>query len=501
MEEKLELEPLELEPIESNESLQLEPLELESIEKSEPINPLAVGTATGLGVEAVRRGIESSAPLAEDLAFRAIGGNSTSQGVDLIKQQAENQFVDSLVNPRSVGRQVLDENLLPNFGLGSKEQSLANATKSLMESSKPTNELLSEINQPISKEAIYARTGELLDVNNLDPAVPENKLIKKNYVKRLEDLLGSQSPLEAEETKRQLQKSINYGSDKGAAKATVSKAQARATREAVEDIMKKEGLLDTFKQLKSKSGNLATAKDIIDSSIKPTGSTIEGLASTLSRFATEKIPGVGAKAIDLASNIASSKAAKLAGPLAGLAAGGLALNENLKDENLSTPEAFGLATAEAVNPIPFTDVRGGYKAGKEEFKQTNSIPKAIAAGSKEFAKPLVEQYDQGQEITDRALEAERKAYASSGISNETAKERIAKTFSDFDNIQKKVPFKLSLEEANKLLQKLDTVKSPATESVKPIIRDLASGDPSAQGKADFLLQQDPRLKSAIEKMK
>lgn len=157
---------------------------------------------------------------------------------------------------------------------------------------------------------------------------------------------------------------------------------------------------------------------------------------------------------------------------------------------ISPQEASVLAPIEALNPTPLDTIEA-YKAGKKEYEQSQSIPKAAVAAVKGSVQPLVDLGKVVPQIVDIAGQQR----------SETARDRMAKNFAAFDNIKNKKPFTLSLDEANNLLQQLETVKSPATETIKPIIKDLASGDPSAQGKADFLLQQDPRLRDKIEKLK
>jgi hypothetical protein len=287
-------------------------------------------------VEAIRQGAASSpvSSLAEDLAFRGAGGYATPIGTDLVKERAISKGISQLmpssaveptVSPSKVGRAILEEKLLGPFGLGTKEGSLSRATKSAIEASKPTNELLKALSTPISKEDIYNRTSQILDIPNLDLAVPENKMIVKALEKRKEDLQGFQLPLEAEETKRQLQGSVNYQSDKSAAKSAVSKAQARATREQTEKAAQLAGKLEDFLKLKSQSGNVQAAKDIIESQIKPSNVTFpgSGLINMVADLATKKAPAIGATALDTVGKVAKSKLGKALPYVAGALAGGI----------------------------------------------------------------------------------------------------------------------------------------------------------------------------------
>ena len=144
---------------------------------------------TAATVEAMRQGVASSpvSSLAENLAFRGAGGFSTPIGTDLIKEQAISKGISQLapslaveptVSPSKVGRAILEEKLLGTFGLGTEEGNLTRATKSAIEASKPTNELLKSLSTPISKQDIYNRTSQILDIPNLDLAVPNELLFK-----------------------------------------------------------------------------------------------------------------------------------------------------------------------------------------------------------------------------------------------------------------------------------------------------------------------------------
>jgi hypothetical protein len=317
-------------------------------------------------VEAMRQGAASSpvSTLAENLAFRGAGGYATPIGTDLIKEQAISKGISQLapslaveptVSPSKVGRAILEEKLLGTFGLGTEEGNLTRATKSAIEASKPTNELLKTLSTPISKQDIYSRTSQILDIPNLDLAVPENKMIIKALEKRREDLQGFQLPIEAEETKRQLQGSVNYQSDKSAAKSAVSKAQARATREQTEKAAQLAGKLEDFLKLKSQSGNVQVAKDIIESQIKPsTGKLLgSGILSTVSDLATKKTPAVGAALLDTLNKAAKSKAAKALPYIAGTLAGGIpAVAGEIAGEALDSTTSGALPTTIS------TDVQG-----------------------------------------------------------------------------------------------------------------------------------------------
>ena len=169
------------------------------------------GTAVGTGAGYIAGDITSElmpnlpsiqqavSPLTENLAFVGIGGRSTAPGVDLLKERAKDisQMVEPIVSPRQVGRQVIDEGILGTLGLGTKEGNLKRATESLVEASKPTNELLQSLPGNIPKQDILRRTEQLIDVPNLDLAIPENKALAKEFEKRLPDFMGTYTALQA----------------------------------------------------------------------------------------------------------------------------------------------------------------------------------------------------------------------------------------------------------------------------------------------------------------
>lgn len=303
--------------------------------------------------ELVRQAIISDpiANFAESMAFRAAGGTAAPTGIDLIKEQATSKgigsaipsaIVEPMVTPRNVGRVILDEKLLGIGGLGTESGNLSRATSAAIEASKPTNVLLQSLQSPISKEDIYARTSQILGAPNLDIAVPENKQILKALEKRKTDLIGFQLPIEAEEAKRQLQQSINYGSEKSAAKASVSKAQARATREEVERAADMVGRLEEFRSLKKKSGNIQVAKDLLESRIKPTNpNLITSATGFISDLITKRLPGVAAVGVDTAQKVAKSSF----GRAIPMAAGGLiGLGVQAADEGLQSEPSGALPT-------------------------------------------------------------------------------------------------------------------------------------------------------------
>lgn len=443
--------------------------------------------------ELLRQGAASSpvSSLAESLAFRGAGGMSSPIGIDLVKEQAiskgigninPSSVVEPTVNPKKVGRAILDESLLGPLGLGTKEGNLTRATEASIEAAKPTNDLLRTLTNPISKEDIYNRTKQILDIPNLDMAVPENKMIVKALEKRINDLQGFQLPIDAEETKRQLQGSVNYQSDKSAAKSAVSKAQARATREQTEAAADLVGKLDEFKKLKSKSGNIQVAKDIIESGIKPSNGTFpgSGLVNMVADLATKKTPAIGATALDTVGKVAKSKFGKALPYAIGALVGGV-------------PAVASEVVGEAMDVEP-SGATMESPAAQEDYLYESGIrdPKKIEEAKRlyNFKQGLPNQ-GRMDEVPSAYDKPETKQYKENVLK---AKERGQLK----DNYVTPLADKASdLEKLQQLHEQFRSMSGKGAEAMASTIDKSINGTDEEKIKSDFVLKQNQAIRNKL----
>jgi hypothetical protein len=463
-----------------------EPISDEDI-KSNALNELKQVTTpilTSGALEAGRKGLASDyiSNLAENLAFRGAGGMSSPIGTDLIKEQAistgignalPSSVIEPTVTPNKIGRSILDESLLGTLGLGTKSGNLSRATKASIEASNPTNDLLRSLTSPIVKEDIYDRTSQILDVPNLDLAVPENKMIIKALEKRKADLQGFQLPIEAEETKRQLQGSVNYQSDKSAAKSAVSKAQARATREQTEKAAELVGKLEDFKKLKSKSGNIQVAKDIIESQIKPsTGSALGSGINALLDLGRKKVPAIGAEVLDITNKAARSGVGRA---LPFIAGGALGLAANAAEEGLES-EPSG-----ATQDMPDYWLEKGIRNPEEQIQR---------ARLSSFKQGLPNQ-GRMDEVPSAYDKPETKQYKENVLK---AKERNQLAPNYVQPIQ-------SEDKLNKLIELHNQFRSrtgKGAEATAQTLDKAINGNDDEKVKANFLIDQTPMLRNKLK---
>ena len=477
-------------------SAEFEEVSLPPSQQVEIPSGIMAPTAAYVAPELARQAIVSDpvTNFAESMAFRAAGGTSAPTGIDLIKEQAVSKgigsalpsaVVEPMVTPRNVGRAILDEKLLGIGGLGTEAGNLSRATSSAIEASKPTNVLLQSLQSPISKEDIYARTSQILGAPNLDIAVPENKQILKALEKRQLDLTGFQLPIEAEEAKRQLQQSVNYGSEKSAAKASVSKAQARATREEVEKAADLVGRLEEFKVLKKKSGNIQVAKDLLESRIKPTNpNLITSATGFISDLATKRLPGVLASGVDTAQKIVKSRVGKaipiLAGGLVGL--GAQAAEEGMESEpSGALPETI---ESDIVTKDPYS----AYWQEKGVRDPEEQIQRARAASFKQGIP--ASQINQSR-IPGAYAKPEKKAYMESVRQAEQAG-TLEK------NYVEKITPKDDLEGLTNTLKSFD---DKASQEYPNVLQGLVNSTESQKEAILFTLNQQPAFRQVIKKAK
>lgn len=375
----------------------------------------AGGIAGLLAGEGIRRGgstvLDNAAGgmsgLAEDLAYRGIGGRTTSDGKKFYTDSLGKNVDPDMVNitPRSVGRQVLDENISGALGISSPETQLINQRNITQSKMGDKANFLSGIDSPnsIDKQALLAEYERLTGAQNLDPALEVNRKIMSGLEKDAPNFEGMQSILENEKSKAELQSRSNYsGTSKESARQSLDKSQAEARRIASENAVKsklgQEGL-DEFKALKQRSGNASVAESIIAKNALTDGTspgTIGKLSKIAGEVVLEKAPAVGAKVVDFmgdvtkkASKTLKSGAGKLI-PAAGMLIGGAAGALAAQNSGMEGGDVIASAVVEALNPIPFTDASGAYIAGRQEFDKTGSLSGAAKTAGSAYVKTLDE---------------------------------------------------------------------------------------------------------------
>jgi hypothetical protein len=357
------------------------------------------------GIKLADLAAEKLPGIAEDLSYRGVGGRTTSEGKKFYTDSLGKVTDPDMVNitPRSIGRQMLDENISGTFGLASPENQLINQRKVSELRREDKSNFLSKIDSPssIDKEAILAEYKKLVAADKLDPAVELNRKIMSGLEKDASKFEGIQSILNNEESKAVLQSRAKYAeSSKETARQILDKAQAQARRiaseEAVAAKLGQEGL-DEFNALKQRSGNASVAEKIIAKNALTDGVS-PGTVNKLSKFAgdlvMEKAPSVGAKAVDLLG-----KVSKKAGPflksgagkalsVGGLVLGGMAGASAAENAGMKGMDVAASATAEAINLIPFTDASGAYIAGRQEYDRTGSLSGAAKTAASAYVKPI-----------------------------------------------------------------------------------------------------------------
>ena len=230
----------------------------------------------------------------------------------------------------------------------------------------------------------------------------------------------------------------------------MSKAQARATREAVENEAFLADKLDEFRKLKGKSGNLGVAQDIIESSIKPDTQILSSgnLIGKGLDVLKSKLAGSGAVGIDLAAkgaDVAIKKAPKVLGALAG--------------------GAVGLAAQAAEEGFDSEDVGGPLEQAallreSDQSKRQSNVEKKFPQLAEEYKK-----MQQGIRVSP----------------SETLKTDKLQNLQD-------------------LQSKFQSMKgSKGAEAVSPILESAISGTPEEKAKAEFQINQNPWLRNKLNK--
>lgn len=370
----------------------------------------AIGGATGLAVaEGTRRLAEHALPgIAEDMAYRGIGGRTTPVGKKFYVESVGQNVPADMVNitPKTIGRQVLDENILGTFGMAGPEAQLIKQREVSAKKAGDKARFLSGFDKPdaIDKAALLKEYNTAAGIPDLNPTLAIHRQVRQQFNKDAPFFQGNESILQNEEAKSTLQSRVNYdGTGKEVARQTLDKAQAEARRKASEDVVKKlkgQDALDEFRALKQRSGNASVAEDIIarnlmtdSSNLTPNEMPAGGATKFFRELIGEKAPAVLAKGADALGAIAKSPVAKKLIPGAGLLLGGMAGANAAEEAGLSPSETAAVSAGEAVNPVPFTDVTKGYVAGKEEYNKSGSPIKAAGAAVQGYASPGTQALD------------------------------------------------------------------------------------------------------------
>ena len=207
-------------------------------------------------------------------------------------------------------------------------------------------------------------------------------------------------------------------------------------------------------------GALGGVPGVIAGTIAPSGTKLQELVALAKGSGAYKV---------------ASKASKALGPLAGLAVAGMTYNE-ATDRGLNVPEAIGATVGEIANPIPFTDVTGGYIAGKKEYQKSGEVLPSIGAAGEAYAKPLVSQ-------------AEKSA---AGRAKNIAQNYNVEP-SKIVNPQEKIA---NLEDLYAKFKSM--VGSKGAEVTANTLDKAINGTEDQKVKADFLIQQNPMLRNKLK---
>lgn len=351
--------------------------------KTEAVSPIAgagIGYGLGKAAEPIATKVgEKLEEIAEETAFKAIGGETTPRGRKLLKEDISRLGLkESEFSPRKIGRQVIEQKLTPIPGIRSSTKSLEKVEKELKKGIDKTNKLLKKIETPEDLEKVYARYKELV-TKDLDPSIPEDRSILKKIASEEVEFKGIRTAEELEKGKRKLQERIDFADPERTVKSKMRTAQARAFKESAEDIVEKEGgqeLLSEFQELKKKTGQRGIIKDILTEGEMPQSKLMQALTGGprgAVREALDSLTGLGALAAEKAGKVAK-KAAKVV-PGAGAVVGGLlGMAEGAK-----ASEAFGQALEEeALGPLA-PEVAGPKRGTLQEKLQRGDLlsPKEI----------------------------------------------------------------------------------------------------------------------------
>lgn len=310
----------------------------ESVVPDEIKSP-AIGVASGLAAQKLGESLVNRlGSSAEDAAFSAIGGEDTGAGRKFLKQQKDLlDLPDRAIQPRTIGREVLDNNILGVLGLRSPGKSYDKTSEILSSNIEKTDDLLKNIQGSISQDDFKKRYLDIIDLANMDPEADQTVAVAR-ALDRSEKIplekLGvtpklERSALELEKLKREAQKKVDFSDPTKTAKETIRSAKRRAAKDSVESLVESQGgeeLLKEFRDLKERSGKLGTVKDILADKTTQTPNPIanKSLLTKLIDEISRKGAGVKASTFDTLSKIGKSgigKTALKSLPFVGAAAG------------------------------------------------------------------------------------------------------------------------------------------------------------------------------------
>jgi hypothetical protein len=442
--------------------------------------------------EAISAGVDATAPItkfalaegarniaeikgkdvAEDLAYKAVGGTSTPQGRKFLKENAKAS--GSLFNEKDIGRYALDKDLLGKAGLKSAGDAYEDISTLGKESSKKTKDLLGKVDKLTSAEDVYNRYREVLqggDVSKLDPLSEVDRALINKLENEKQYFSGPRTAQQLEE----LKKGIEYNPLSATPSADKASASAKrlALKEATENAVRSsqgEDVLNEFKRLKSESGkssvigNMLTQKGVQDALSPSIGvmdtvtASTAGLPAAIARKGIKEYgAGIGAKLADYSSKLAGS------------------------------PVAKGLTRL-----LPFVDVIGQTAEASEAGE---SLPSAAATGVAESVKNAVTGLFGSEELGPKKGSFEYQLEQGTLPKQSNAE----KTLNEFKSL------KNTKASSEAMSNKLSSISNGVSDKVKPILTDAASKmiDPSlserARSAAKFAVMQQPALRSALSK--
>jgi hypothetical protein len=450
------------------------------------------------GTEALRQGTASSSvsSLAEDLAFRGGGGYSSPRGKEILDEYnvykgildaAPESVVIPTVTPSSVGRQLLDSKLLGVAGLGTESGNRSRAVAASIKNAKPVDELVSSLSTPINREDVYNRMQELLDVNNLDPGLEQDMLIRKKMQDLQSSQVGFQLPSESELSKQKLQETINYSTLKTAAdrpSEQVEKAQARALREQVEKVAKDEGLLEEFRKRKAVSGSTQAASEMAMQKSKtvPNEFIFPGSRAikTVEKAFTDKLPAVLGSGLDTVGKVAKSKFGKALPYAIGALVGGVPA---VASEVVG--EAMDVEPSGATMESPAAQEDYLYESGIRDPKQMEEAKRLY-----NFKQGLPNQ-GRMDEVPSAYDKPETKLYKENVLK---AKERGQLK----DNYVTPLADKASdLEKLQQLHEQFRSMSGKGAEAMASTIDKSINGTDEEKIKSDFVLKQNQAIRNKL----
>jgi hypothetical protein len=147
--------------------------------------------------------------------------------------------------------------------------------------------------------------------------------------------------------------------------------------------------------------------------------------------------------------------------------------------------AATIGAAEAVNPIPFTDVATGAIEAKKDYEQNNSIPSAAMAGAAGFVKPAVTLANMVGENKSNEARARMEQNMNAGSSIFNKKD----THQDFKSFVEKNP-----ESLRQLADKLTSIDSKAAQTYAAPLMKAAESDDRSRAAILFGLYQQPAFR-------